>query len=341
MTELSEPVLHEEVERAARVLVTSCLDLGSGDQLVLISDHAVPNVAEAIARVARNLGCRVLWFRLAEHGPRPFKLLPDALQSALANAQASVFIASAPHNELGMRQHLLHVVKQLGLKHAHMPSISALAFSRGLRLDYREVERAGRRMLDKLSSLRQLQVTSSAGTNLDVLLPPRARWFPQLGVLEPGRWGNLPAGALYATPEHVSGRFVANASVGEYFGARHGLLQSSPVHLVLERGRVTRLTCPEAPELQRDMVRMLACSENSSRVGLICIGVNPSIHTATGEALVDQNLPGLHLSIGDPAAKVTGAGWSAPTAFAACQAYSTVLAEGVPLIERGQLLAPN
>ena len=108
MTELSEPVLHEEVERAARVLVTSCLDLGSGDQLVLISDHAVPNVAEAIARVARNLGCRVLWFRLAEHGPRPFKLLPDALQSALANAQASVFIASAPHNELGMRQHLLH-----------------------------------------------------------------------------------------------------------------------------------------------------------------------------------------------------------------------------------------
>lgn len=341
MTQLDDSVRLEDVERAARVLVTSCLDLSAGQELVVISDHAVPAVPEAIARVARNLGCHVIWFRLAEHGVRPFKLLPDALQSALASAHASVFVASAPHNELGMRQHLLHLVKQHGLKHAHMPSISSLAFSRGLRLDYREVERAGRHMLDKLGSVRRLQITSSAGTNLEVLLPPKARWFPQLGVLEPGRWGNLPAGALYTNPEHVSGRFVANASVGEYFGARHGLLGETPVHLVLEQGRVTRLTCAAAPELQRDIVRMLACSENSARVGLICIGVNPSIHTATGEALVDQNLPGLHLSIGDPAAKVTGAGWSAPTAFAACQAYSSVLGEGVPLIERGQLLAVN
>ncbi|MGE0324964.1 MAG: aminopeptidase [Polyangiaceae bacterium] len=341
MTQLSEAVELEDVERAARVLITSCLTLSPGENLIVISDHAVPNVAEAIARVARNLGCRVIWFRLAEHGVRPFKLLPNALQSALAEAHASVFVASAPHNELGMRQHLLHLVKQHGVKHAHMPSISSLAFTRGLRLDYREVESAGRRVLDKLSGARALQVTSPAGTNLEVLLPPRARWFPQLGVLEPGRWGNLPAGALYTNPEHVSGRFVANASVGEFFGARHGLLQDTPVHLVLERGRVTRLTCPQAPELQRDIVRMLACSENSSRVGLICIGVNPSIPTATGEALVDQNLPGLHLSIGDPAAKVTGAGWSAPTAFAACQAFSSVLIEDVPLIERGQLLTPN
>ena len=49
---------------------------------------------------------------------------------------------------------------------------------------------------------------------------------------------------------------------------------------------------------------MLRFAPNSDRVGLVAIGVNEGVDTPTGEAVVDQNLPGLHLFIGDPA------GWS-------------------------------
>jgi hypothetical protein len=73
----------------------------------------------------------------------------------------------------------------------------------------------------------------------------------------------------------------------------------------------------------------------------VSVGVNAGIAAPTGEALVDQNLPGLHLAVGDPAARVTGATYSAPTCFAACQAQSTVVVDGAIAIDRGKLLSPS
>ncbi len=150
----------------------------------------------------------------------------------------------------------------------------------------------------------------------------------------------MPAGALYASPQRIDGVFVADASLGEYFGTREGCLRDKPVKLFIENGRVRAVTAEHSPELQSDIERMLAFADNSDRVGLVALGVNYGIGEATGEALVDQNLPGLHLAIGDPAAQVTGASWTALTSFAACQASSTVLIESVPAIIRGKLLTP-
>lgn len=76
---------------------------------------------------------------------------------------------------------------------------------------------------------------------------------------------------------------------------------------------------------------------NSARVGLISVGVNFAISEPCGDPLVDQNIPGLHLSIGDPAARVTGANWSAPTSLPICQRDATLSADGTVLIEHGRI----
>ncbi|HVY49842.1 MAG TPA: aminopeptidase [Minicystis sp.] len=330
----------DEIAHAASMVVSTSLRLAPRQRLVVFADHGSRDLAQALhaaARDARGAG-EVVW--LDPLRAAPLKVLPEDVVERLGAAQASVFVASSRTDELPMRQHLLHLVAALGLRHAHMPSISRLAFARGLRVDYREVAAAGRRLLAKVVGARSLHVKSPFGTDLTITFDERPAWFSQLGVLDLGRWGNLPAGALYATPASADGVFVASASVGEFFGAREGLLRDKPVRFELEGGRVTHVAAPRAPDLERDLAAMLRIAPQADRVGLVSLGVNGGITSATGEALVDQNLPGLHLGIGDPATHTTGATWSARAAFAACGSAATVTAEGAVLVKDGRLVEP-
>jgi leucyl aminopeptidase (aminopeptidase T) len=327
---------------AAQVLVESALRLAPGERVVLIEDAASLDLGDAIASAIEASGGwvkRAPLDRLASVGcaGRPHKLIPDLLILALHDAHASVFIASAQPAELTMRQALLHVARQRNLRHAHLPGVSTAAFVAGMRLDYAQVERVGRRVLGRLAGVTSLLAESPAGTSLRVELPPDARWFAQLGVLEPGRWGNLPAGALYTSPLSASGVFVADASLGEFFGAREGVLGGNAVRFLVDRGRVVDVQARSA-QLKNDIEAMLRVSPNSDRIGLVSIGVNPGLEAPMGDALVDQNLPGLHLGIGDPAARATGATWSAPTCFAACGTGSRVVAGGEVIVESGRIV---
>jgi leucyl aminopeptidase (aminopeptidase T) len=335
-------MLDSGLAHAARVLVQTALRVRAGERVVIVEDGDSLPTGDAIAAAAEACGGWVKRARLdrlesAGGSARPHKVVPDLLLLALHDADASVFVASAVAAELPMRQALLHIVRQRKLRHAHMPGIAPEALVAGMRLDYAQVQRLGARVLARLHGARTIVTESPAGTSLRVELAPDARWFAQLGVLEPGQWGNFPAGALYTSPAAVSGVFVADASLGEFFGAREGLLRLNPVRLLIDDGRVVDVEA-RSPQLKRDVEAMLAVSANSERVGLVSIGVNPGIDSAVGDALVDQNLPGLHIGIGDPAPRATGASWSAPTCFAACQAASRVLVDGDLVVESGRVV---
>jgi aminopeptidase len=327
---------------AATVLVQSALKLRAGERVVLVEDASSVAIADAVASAVEVGGAWVKRSRLDRMttgggSARPHKVLPELLLLALHDADASVFVASAPPAELSMRQALLHVVRQRRLRHAHMPGITEAAFGAGMRLDYAQVQRLGARVLARMAGARTLVTESPAGTSLMMALAPEAKWLGQLGVLDPGEWGNFPAGALYTSPADVSGVFVADASLGEFFGAREGLLRPNPVRFLVDGGRVVDVQA-RAAQLRRDIEAMLGVSPNSDRVGLVAIGVNAGIDAPVGDVLLDQNLPGLHIGIGDPAARATGAGWSAPTCFAACQAASRVLVDGELVIEQGRVV---
>jgi leucyl aminopeptidase (aminopeptidase T) len=196
-------------------------------------------------------------------------------------------------------------------------------------------------MLGALKDARRLDVTSDAGTKLRVQLGGGGRWIARLGEIIPGKSVVFPAGALFAFAEHVEGSFVATASVGEFFGAREGVLRASPVRLTIAGGRVTKVDVGGRVELGGNIEAVLRFAENSDRVGLVAIGVNEGLACATGDASVDQNLVGVHLFVGDPAARATGASWSARTSFAVCQEAATLHAGGQLVIDKGVLVEAN
>lgn len=334
----------EELLRAARTLVRTCLEIAPGDRFVIVGDAGTQPILTALEAAGVEAGGEVSALRLdllrstsTNHsGERPHKVLPDAIRRAMLSAQASVFVASAPHAESSMRDQLTHVVGACKGRHAHMPGITPLAFVAGLSIDYATIRESGRDLERYLDTAHEIVAESAQGTRLTAKLSPTRRWFARLGVVGTGESVAIPAGSFVTSPETISGTFAATASVGEYFGAREGLLSEAVIFELVD-GRVMNVLAPGAPQLARDIANLLHVAPNSDRVGLVVLGINAGIETPTGDVSVDQHRPGLHLVFGDPLGKLTGATWSARTSFAACQTGGSVRIDGALIADDGAL----
>ncbi len=342
-----------DLAQAARVLVTAPVRdrpgarlVGDGDVFAIIADEQSETLATVLSSAAEGVGGVPTIYRLdlltsastnRSGRGRPHRVLPDAVRRGLMVAPCSAYLASAPIRERPMRQQILSIIDECELRHAHLPDITDVGFARGLATDQSAVVAAGKGLLARLSGVRSLSCESPGGTSLRVELEAQPRWTERLGEIVQGKSTSFPAGALFASPEDVLGTFVADASIGEFFGAREGVLRHKPVRLTIEGGRVTRVEAPECEELAVNIRAMLKLGANSDRVGVVCLGVHEGIREPTGIAAIDQNLVALHLLIGDPAARDTGATWSARSSFAVCQAQGRVLAGGRALIDEGKL----
>lgn len=335
------PVTDDELQHAANMLVRSCLKLTSGERLALVGDAESGVLVSAIENASRDTGADVTVLRLDQlrsystnhTGERPHKVLPDGVRRAMLSAQASVFVATAPHSESSMREQLLHIVGACKVRHVHMPGITPRAFASGIATDFEKLTAIGRSIAERLEGAREITSESADGTKL--VVRGGRRWVSRLGTVAPGASVTLPTGSIFTSPESVSGKFVAT-SVGEFFGAREGLLEDPVVFDIVE-GVVMNVTAPSCPHLVRDIENMLHVAPNSDHVGLVVIGVNEAIGGSTGDVSVDQHRPGMHLVFGDPQAKLTGASWSARTTFAACQSKGSVRIDGALVADEGRL----
>lgn len=334
----------EDLRRAADTLVRTGLRLVEGERFVAVGDAESQPMLAALEAAGRGAGAEVSALRLDQlrsystnhSGERPHKVLPDGVRRAMLSAQASAFVASAPHAESSMRDQLLHVAAACKGRHAHMPGIRPIAFATGLTEDFAQLRERGRALERRLELAREITCESPEGTRLVIKTAASRRWASRLGHVEPGESVVLPAGSIVTCPDTISGTFAATASVGEYFGAREGLLPE-PVLFEIVDGRVMNVLAPGCASLVRDIETMLHVAPNSDHVGLVVIGVNSGIGEPTGDVTVDQHRPGLHLVFGDPMGKLTGATWSARTAFGACQARGSVRVDGTLVAEDGAL----
>ncbi len=336
----------EDLARAADVLVKTALRVATGERFAIVGDVGTSPIVHELERAGRETGAEVATLRLDQlrsystnhSGERPHKVLPDGVRRAMLSAQASVFVASAPRAESSMRDQLQHIVGACRIRHAHLPGITPVAFAAGLIVDHAEIAADGDRLLRLLEVGREITCTSPEGTNL-VVHPGARRWVSRVGRVGPAESVHFPTGSIVIAPESIRGTFAASASLGEFFGARERLLRE-PIFFDIEDGIVKGVHSKGSPELTRDVEAMLAVAPNSERVGLVVLGLNPGAAHPIGAVSVDQHRPGLHLVFGDPQTKNTGAGWSARTSFAACQATSTVQVDGVVVARDGRLTLP-
>ncbi len=151
-----------------------------------------------------------------------------------------------------------------GVRAESLDSDGALAEDRGA-IEYRL-----NKMEEKLRDVEGFHVRSSYGTDLWVQMRPKERrWYKDSGVIEPGKWDNLPGGEIFTTPdeEKVNGMLVLPVLQGEV--TQHQGVDAL-VRLKIKNGRIATIDGGESAEILRRYLEKNSADQKDPRSVLQC-----------------------------------------------------------------------
>ena len=301
-----------ELAPGARNAVRTCLRVEEHERVAILTDRETLDIAESIAREVREIGAPLEMHVLEDYGERPMTALPQALREVFERSDVTVYAAQPKTGELPSRIEMTAIVNRLGIRHAHMVSISRRIMVEGMRADYDAVDALSTRVRDRAARATRIRATSRGGTDLEASFDPRIKWLKTSGLISPEKWANLPGGEVLTAPARVDGVYVVDGVVGDYLCARYGDIADTPLTVTIEKSRLADAKC-DREDLLRDFFAYTSQEENSNRVGEFAMGTNVAVHSIIGNILQDEKLPGLHLAFGHPYAEHTGADWSCRT----------------------------
>lgn len=292
--------------------VDTCLSIGRGERVALIADEASRAVAASIEQALVDAGAEIDAVLIESVSPRPMTDAPPEILDALRRADAGILCVQPQEGELRARMAIVAVVEQKRMRYAHMVGVTPQIMREGMRADYRLVDRLSQQLCERMPSARSLTVRTPGGTSFTASFKKELAWVKTSGIINPRYWSNLPAGEVFTTPATVDGIFVCDGTAGDYFNAKYGILDRTPLVLEIRAGRLVSAQC-ERLELERDFWNYCHTDENSDRVGELAFGTNLGLREMIGILLQDEKVPGVHIAFGDPYGSQTHADWKSKT----------------------------
>jgi leucyl aminopeptidase (aminopeptidase T) len=321
----------------AQNAVNVCLAIQPGERVALIADQASSEVAASLEHALGARGASSRCVLIESVSPRPMTTAPQAALDALEEADAGILCVQPLEGELDARRGIVGTVERRRIRYAHMVGVTPRIMQEGMRADYQRVDRLSQQLCERMPAARRLTVRTSAGTNFTATFDPTLVWVKTSGLINPRYWSNLPAGEVFTTPASVDGTFVCDGTAGDYFNAKYGTLDRSPLVLEIRQGRLIAAHCDRA-DLQRDFWTYCHTDSNSDRVGELAFGTNLGLREMIGILLQDEKVPGVHLAFGDPYGSQTHADWSSRTHVDVLTRHCDVWIDEDQVIERGQYL---
>jgi leucyl aminopeptidase (aminopeptidase T) len=242
---------------------------------------------------------------------------------------------------------IVAAVERRRIRYAHMVGVTPRIMREGLRADYRLVDRLSQQLCERMQTARTLTVKTRAGTDFVATFDPAMAWVKTSGLINPRYWSNLPAGEVFTTPAAVDGTFVCDGTAGDYFNAKYGSLEATPLVLHIRGGRLVSAECSRT-DLQKDFWEYCHTDANSDRVGELAFGTNFGLREMIGVLLQDEKVPGVHVAFGDPYGTQTHADWTSRTHVDVltreCDVWidaDQVIAAGQYLLDRFDLTEPG
>ena len=314
-----------------------CLGAKEKDRVVIISDKTTEDITEGFLTLFKELNLKYKSFDLDSFGKRPLSTLPSPIAKELSNCSISIFLAKKEPGELNLRFNILNFVKQYKLRHAHMPGINLEMFIEGLNADYRKVSKLQDIILSYIKDGSVIRVTSSSGTDLNVKISEKYKWIKSDGIIRPGIWQNLPSGQVFTTPDRVEGIFVADGSIGEWFSRKYPEIEKYPLKVEIRNSRIVRVESSNR-SLASKFLLYIHSNQDGDRIGEFSFGTNIYMKNYTGNALHDENIPGVHIAAGDPLGYITGADWTAKTRVSLIGKNTTVYIDDKEIIRDGNYI---
>jgi len=326
-----------ELAPGARNAVVACLRVQPSEKVTLIADRACLEIAGSLARELESLGVAWNAFVLEDLAPRPLADMPRAVLEDMETSQVSIFAVKAQANELRTRMQMTDVVNRRKMRHGHMVNIDRRIMLEGMRADFAEVDRISTQVWRMASAAREIRATNPAGTNIVATFSPHLKWLKTSGIISPNKWGNLPGGETFTTPERVDGTFVIDGVVGDYLCEKYGDLAAAPLTIRVEDSRLKHAESANT-ELQREFWDYCHTDEFSDRVGEFAIGTNIGVRDVIGNILQDEKIPGIHIAFGNPYGAHTGADWYSATHIDVVGRKFDIWIDGQQIMRGGEFL---
>src|ERR1700692_3324876 len=301
-----------ELMPGAKNAVDTCLAVRSGENVALIADEVSKPVAASLAAALDQRGAKYHAFLLENFSPRPMREAPAEILCALETVDVGIMCMTPQLGELGARMAIVKIVERRQVRYAHMVGVTAEIMQQGMRADYRMVDRLSDMLRERMLRAETLTVKTEAGTSFSAHFDRQLDWVKTSGLISPRYWSNLPAGEVFTTPGTVDGKFVCDATAGDYFNGKYGDLQETPLVLEIIGGRLVHAECARK-DLEDEFWRYCHTDENSDRVGELAFGTNLGLTRMIGILLQDEKFPGVHIAFGDPYGSQRHADWKSRT----------------------------
>lgn len=162
-----------------------------------------------------------------------------------------------------------------------------------------EVSRRNADLLHFLRNERRIEISTAAGTRLEIELDPRRfDWISNRGVSEGGRMIALPAGEIATFPARIDGQLVADFAINVNYRFDGDVrLQSNPVVVQIRDNQLTSFSCKEK-RIAEQLERFFAMN-NAKRVGELGFGTHPAMLAALPENThLNERRRGVHIGFG-------------------------------------------
>ena len=329
--------LDPELALGAYNAVRVCLQVQPSEKVTVITDEASQEIAASLVREIAVVGAAYCLWGLEEIAQRPLHTMPQPILADLETSQVSVFAAQAQRGELHSRMQMTEVVNRRRIRHGHMVNINKQIMKEGMRADFRKVDEISVRVRDIASAAHSIRAKSPAGTDVVAQFNSKYRWIKTSGIINPDKWGNLPGGEVFTTPEQVDGTFVIDGVVGDYLCARFGDLHNQPLLIRVKASRLVEAHSDNL-ELEEEFWKYTHTDEESDRVGEFAIGTNIALDHVIGHILQDEKIPGVHMAFGNPYAEHTGADWYSSTHIDVVGTKFDIWADDRQIMREGQFL---
>jgi aminopeptidase len=326
-----------ELMPGAENAVRTCLAIQPGERVALIADAASAAVAASLEHALEQMGARAECILIESIAERPMRFAPAPVLEALDRAAAGILCVQPQEGELAARMAIVAAVERRRIRYAHMVGVTPQIMQEGLRADYRLVDRLSQQLCERMQRARRVTVKTRAGTDFVATFDSSLAWVKTSGLINPRYWSNLPAGEVFTTPAAVDGTFVCDGSAGDYFNAKYGSLEPTPLVLEIRDGRLVEASCTRG-DLRADFWNYCHTDANSNRVGELAFGTNFGLRKMIGILLQDEKFPGVHLAFGDPYGRQTHADWTSNTHVDVLTRNCNVWIDDEQVIAEGQYL---
>jgi len=327
----------KELSDGAYNAIHTCLRLRLDEIITVITDNESLEIASSLINEIKKVGSEYKLFIIEDYAPRPLKHMPQPILDGLGKSDVSIFCAIAHPGELGSRIEMTAVVDKHHIRHAHMVNINKQIMNEGMRADFIQVDELSERLIKKARNAKTITVRSDAGTEMSAEFSLKIKWIKTSGLISVDKWGNLPGGEIFTSPQNVNGTFLVDGVVGDYLCQKYGDLKDNPLKIEIKDSRIVKMEC-DNKELLEEFTAYTMTDENSNRVGEFAIGTNIACTKVIGHILQDEKLPTVHIAFGHPYSKHTGADWKSTTHIDCVSIKCSIWFDSEQVMDKGKFL---